>query len=161
MYIRTAYPEDLDAIMGIYENARLFMSRAGNPTQWGTVYPKRELLMDDIDKKQCYVCADGKEIRAVFVLKMGDDPTYAVIEAGAWKNNAPYGTIHRLAGDGKARGVTKLCVDFCRGKIPNLRADTHRNNTIMQHLLEKNGFEPCGTIYVEDGSPRIAYQSVG
>ena len=31
--------------------------------------------------------------------------------------------------------------------------------TMMQHVLEKNGFVPCGIIYVEDGSPRIAYQT--
>ena len=27
----------------------------------------------------------------------------------------------------------------------------------MQQLLEKMGFTPCGTIYLEDGSPRLAY----
>jgi RimJ/RimL family protein N-acetyltransferase len=43
-------------------------------------------------------------------------------------------------------------------QIPNIRIDTHRDNAIMQHLLEKNGFVKCGIIYVEDGSPRIAYQ---
>ena len=30
----------------------------------------------------------------------------------------------------------------------------------MQHLLEKNGFTPCGIIYVANGTPRIAYQRV-
>lgn len=28
----------------------------------------------------------------------------------------------------------------------------------MQQVFEKNGFERCGIIYVEDGSPRIGYQ---
>lgn len=28
----------------------------------------------------------------------------------------------------------------------------------MQHLFEKNGFERCGVIYVENGTPRFAYQ---
>ena len=28
----------------------------------------------------------------------------------------------------------------------------------MRHLLEKNGFKECGIIYVEDGTPRIAFQ---
>ena len=30
----------------------------------------------------------------------------------------------------------------------------------MQHLIEKNGFQRCGIIYVEDGSPRIAYEKI-
>ncbi len=29
---------------------------------------------------------------------------------------------------------------------------------VMQKVFEKNGFKRCGIIYVEDGTPRIAYQ---
>lgn len=39
-----------------------------------------------------------------------------------------------------------------------MRIDTHENNKVMQHLIKKNGFQECGIIYVEDGSPRIAYE---
>ena len=39
-----------------------------------------------------------------------------------------------------------------------MRGDTHEDNLPMQRVLEKNGFQRCGTIFVEDGSPRIAYQ---
>ena len=42
----------------------------------------------------------------------------------------------------------------------SLRADTHADNKIMQHLLEENGFTRCGIIHVEDGTPRIAYQKM-
>ena len=31
----------------------------------------------------------------------------------------------------------------------SLRADTHADNKIMQHLLEKNGFARCSIIHVE------------
>ena len=47
-----------------------------------------------------------------------------------------------------------------RGKQKSLRADTHADNKIMQHLLEKNGFTRCGIIHVADGTPRIAYQKL-
>ena len=40
----------------------------------------------------------------------------------------------------------------------SLRADTHADNKVMQHLLESEGFTRCGIIHVEDGTPRIAYQ---
>lgn len=36
--------------------------------------------------------------------------------------------------------------------------DTHKDNKITRHLIEKNGFAKCGIIYVADGSPRIAYE---
>lgn len=33
------------------------------------------------------------------------------------------------------------------------------NNTVMRNLLEKLGFLPCGTIYVEeDDFPRLAFE---
>ena len=49
-------------------------------------------------------------------------------------------------------------VKWCFERCPNLRIDTHEDNRIMQHLLEKNGFIYCGEITVEDGTSRMAYQ---
>ena len=34
------------------------------------------------------------------------------------------------------------------------------DNKIMQKVLLKNGFQETGIIYVEDGTPRIAYEKV-
>lgn len=44
-----------------------------------------------------------------------------------------------------------------RGRGLPLRADTHADNKVMQHLLEKNGFVRCGNITLADGTSRIAY----
>ena len=71
-----------------------------------------------------------------------------------------YGTIHRIAGNGKGRGLLKACVEYCSQFVPNLRIDTHNDNIVMQNDVAKNGFTKCGTIYVEDGTPRIAYQKI-
>ena len=99
------------------------------------------------------------EIHGVFVFIIGADPTYEVIEDGAWPDNSPYGTIHRIAGDGQVKGLLQLCVAFCKTQIKILRIDTHHDNRIMQRAIEKNGFQRCGIIYTANGSPRIAYQS--
>ena len=48
--------------------------------------------------------------------------------------------------------------DWCLRQGLPVRADTHADNKIMQHILEKNGFTKCGIIHVADGTPRIAYQ---
>lgn len=91
----------------------------------------------------------------------GADPTYQVIEGGAWLNDAlPYGTIHRLASSGKSKGVASAVIEWCLEHCQSLRADTYADNQIMQHLLEKNGFTRCGIIHVADGTPRIAYQKL-
>ena len=51
-------------------------------------------------------------------------------------------------------------LDWSMEHCQSLRADTHADNKIMQHLLEKNGFTRCGIIHVADGSPRFAYQKL-
>ena len=39
MLIRNAVQKDLPQIMKIYENARSYMRKTGNPTQWSGGYP--------------------------------------------------------------------------------------------------------------------------
>ena len=92
---------------------------------------------------------------------MGEDATYNVIEDGSWLSGDTYGTIHRVAGDGQVHGVLTMAVQFCEQKIKHLRIDTHNDNKIMQHVIEKNGFNRCGIIHVKDGSERIAYEKLG
>ena len=101
------------------------------------------------------------QLLGVFAFILGVDPTYQVIEDGAWLNDTlPYGTIHRLASSGKSKGVASAVIEWCLEHCQSLRADTHADNQIMQHLLEKNGFTRCGIIHVADGTPRIAYQKL-
>ena len=86
---------------------------------------------------------------------------YARIYDGQWLDDMqPYGTIHRLAGREDARGVAAACFDWCGTQLPNLRADTHRDNRIMQHILQKHGFRYCGIIYLLNGDERLAYQKI-
>lgn len=62
-----------------------------------------------------------------------------------------------MAGDGTVHGLFAACMAFCKGRMSHLRIDTHENNAVMRHLIAKHGFQPCGTIYVEDGTPRLAF----
>ena len=158
---RGAVRGDLEQILKIYAHAREVMAENGNPTQWGSGYPTRELLEDDIDTNRLFVYMVNGHMEAVFAFILGADPTYAVIEDGQWLNDTlPYGTIHRLASAGKCKGVATAVIAWCLEHCESLRADTHADNKIMQHLLEKNGFARCGIIHVADGTPRIAYQKM-
>ena len=49
-------------------------------------------------------------------------------------------------------------MDWAWEQCRNLRIDTHRDNYVMQRLLEKNGFVRCGLIDLREGGERIAYQ---
>jgi hypothetical protein len=159
MMIRLAETSDLDTILAVYGIAREYMAENGNAGQWGDAYPPVELLMSDIQAGQLFAITEDSVIHGVFAFIIGSDPTYAYIENGAWKNDEPYGTIHRIASDGAVKGVFSQCIEFCRSHINNLRIDTHEDNQIMNYLIPKHGFEKCGIIYTESNDPRIAYQS--
>ena len=158
MQIRKAKTDDLIEIMEIYHIAQELMIESGNPNQWGRSYPNEDLIRDDIANGTCYLICDGECVHGVFALFSGDEPTYQHIENGEWLNDEEYVTIHRIASDGKLHGLFDCAVDYCKSLSDNIRIDTHESNLIMQKLIERNGFEKCGRIYVADGSPRIAYQ---
>ena len=155
--IRLAEARDFDEILRIYDAARAFMRRSGNLKQWADGYPQPPLLKSDMKKKQLYVWEEDGVVHGVFAFILGEDPTYAYIEDGQWLNSLPYGTIHRIGSDGKAHGLLREALSFALTKTNQVRADTHRDNAPMQHVLAKNGFVRCGIIYLENGDPRIAY----
>ena len=144
MEIRKTKPEELNILIRMYENARIFMASHGNPLQWGNTY----------------VCVEHDKIIATFYYKEGIDDTYVRIYEGQWLNEAPYGVVHRITSDGTIRGAASFCLNWAFNKCGNLKIDTHRDNIVMQHLLDKNGFKYCGVVYLENGSERIAYQKV-
>ncbi len=155
--IRLATQRDLLRIFDVYAAARRLMAQSGNPTQWGDFYPPHDMLRADIPAKRLYVLERDGVIHAVFALVFGEDPSYGYIE-GAWRRNDAYATIHRLGSDG-CGGIYDEVLAFCREKCGYLRADTHHDNRVMQHLLEKSGFCRSGIIYMcDDGTPRVAYE---
>ncbi len=159
MNIRQTTFEDLEVVMKLYKDARAFMQASGNGTQWGSTYPERSLIEEDIQNGKSYVCLAEDEIVATFYFDKGEDPTYKVIEEGAWLNDSHYAVVHRIVGIGQ-RGAASFCLDWCFMQCNNIRIDTHRNNVPMQNLLKKNGFEYCGIIHIADGSERLAYQKI-
>ena len=59
-----------------------------------------------------------------------------------------------------SKGVANACLQWCYEQIPNLRADTHRDNHILQYILKKHGFKYCGIILLANGDERLAFQKV-
>lgn len=155
--IRQATAEDFERILEIYAYARRFMAETGNPNQWGTTHPPADQLAEDIRQGDLFVVEGGGQIHGVFAFFLGEDPTYREIFEGAWLSHAPYGTIHRIASDG-SHGIFPAALAWCTEQIPHIRIDTHHDNTVMQHVVEKAGFQRCGIIYIADGTPRIAYE---
>lgn len=162
--IEKTRPEQLDTVMQLYANARIFMAEHGNPDQWGSSFPPTEMIEADIAAGESYVCIVEDRIAAVFFYRSGyrygiqDDPDYGQMEEGQWLNEEDYGVVHRITSDGKTRGVASYCLQWALSRCGNLKIDTHRNNVVMQNMLKKNGFTYCGLIRIGDGSERLAFQ---
>ena len=161
MTIRLATYHDISEMLNTFAHARQQMIQDGNPTQWGDGYPQQEQLESDIKQCVSYVVVDehSQEIFGTFAFIIGEDPTYLRIDDGQWLNNEPYGTIHRIASNGKQTGIFRTALQWCYKQCPNIRIDTHHDNQRMIHLIEQAGFQQCGIIYTRNGSPRIAYQA--
>nr|MBE6545593.1 GNAT family N-acetyltransferase [Oscillospiraceae bacterium] len=162
MIIRPATHADVEAAARIYDNAREFMRKNGNPDQWQGEYPGGYDVEIGIENGTSYVCDDGGEIVATFYFEMNaDDPSYRRIYEGSWLSDAPYAVIHRIAVKYHGRGIADFCFNECFKLFPNVRIDTHERNIPMQKCLTRNGFEYCGVIYIEGlgtEGKRRAYQ---
>ena len=173
MQIRAATPADLDAVMAIIEEARRTIAALGI-NQWQNGTPNRAMLTRDMAEGQGRVVMLDGEIVGTFALIYGGEPTYTVMEGGAWltpdrtaDGDWSYIAIHRVAvslahrGSGISTALIDYAEEFARilGKT-SLRIDTHEGNVVMRRMLEKHGFVHRGTIHLENGDPRVAYEKM-
>lgn len=158
--IRPASAEDLGVVCSIYDAARRFMHANGNPTQWPGDYPGLQDAEKDLDLGALWVLDEGAGPIAVMSVLPGPDPTYAIIEGEPWLNSDPYWVMHRLAVAESGHGAGTHMLEWLCAQHDNVRADTHADNLPMQRTLERCGFLRRGTIWVEDGTPRVAYHFV-
>jgi len=157
MQIRKTTLTDLPQVMQIYTFAQKNMVDSGNTNQWHIGYPPQKIIEADINAGLSYVCTDGANILAVFFFDTKPDPTYTEID-GAWKNDLPYGVVHRIARAKDANGAGEFCLKWCLQQTPSVRIDTHKDNAPMLKLLQKLGFEYCGIIWLANGDERLAFQ---
>ena len=159
MKIRNARSDDLNTIFDIYDRARAFMRDNGNPEQWGYSYPPHELVLSDLENQNLYVVeSEDGSLAGVFSCFPEGDRAYDTIN-GKWLNDKPYTAVHRVASAGTHKGLFSAVLDFCLQFSDNIKIDTHKQNTVMQHVLKKHGFVQCGTI-ITDGLPFLAFQLV-
>lgn len=162
LQIRHSSADEIDTLMEIFEEAKSIMRADGNMLQWTGNYPSRELILSEIAQGNSYVCVNHEnKVVGTFAFIVGKDPTYQIIYDGAWLEDCTtYGTIHRLASRCNEHGIAAACLEWCFQQVPNLRADTHRDNRILQYILTKHGFSYCGIIHLLNGDERLAYQKI-
>ena len=174
MIIRKTTAADIDEIVQILDEARRTIAALGI-NQWQDGYPNRGSIETDLARNCSYVLeADGEDGRGhvigTFALIPDGEPLYDVIENGHWKtgdDSRNYNAVHRvaIAVASRGSGASTAMVDFVCGITrlegkASVRIDTHEGNLVMRRMLEKHGFVHCGTIYLANGDPRVAYERI-
>lgn len=161
MIIREAKPADIADIMLVMEAAKGIMRASGNMRQWADGYPSEDAITADMEKKGGFVIEDANKVVGYFAFLASPEPTYAQIYEGQWVDDVQsYHVVHRIASYPDVHGIFSAIMDFCFSRDTNIRIDTHRDNKIMQHNLQKHNFTYCGIIYLLSGDERLAYQRI-
>ena len=121
MEIRMAYPNEIQRIMEIIQDAKESLAQR-QVDQWQDGYPDEEIIFEDILYITFHRVAVAKE----------------------------------AAGKGGAQTFLQGLIEGEKG--PDFRCDTHPDNLVMQHLLEKLGYHYCGKVPID--GVRLAYQKI-
>ena len=147
------------AVMDVMEAAKGIMRQSGNLHQWGEGYPSEAVITSDMQRRGGFVVEEDGAVVAYFAFLPSPEPTYDRIYEGEWLDDVqPYHVVHRIASYPNVHGIFDDIMAFCFAHDANIRIDTHRDNTIMQHNIAKHGFTYCGIIYLASGDERLAYQ---
>ena len=126
---------------------------------------KSQGIIGDLAHGRGYFIGEGSSAAAYLCIDFAGEASYETLQ-GSWKSDLPYAVVHRMAISGAYRGhgiasiAFQLIEELCIQKgIYSVRVDTDEKNAIMRHVLEKNGFDYCGTIWF-DNSVKYAYEKM-
>ncbi len=168
-FIRKTEAEDIPALTKIFAEARKTIAALGID-QWQNGYPNAAVVTEDIERSQSFVVVEDGRVIATFAMLTDGEPTYDIIFDGQWQTDgghADYIALHRVAISVacRGRGISTKIIEYAKESARalgrrSLRIDTHEGNVVMRKMLERHGFVHCGTILLEDGAPRVAYECV-
>ncbi len=160
--IRQAVPEDLTAIVELYDGViDLFQAQTGNTGWRRGVYPTETDFQKAIETGTLYLGELEGRLAAGMILTQGTDKTYG---EPPWRVDAPdeeTAVIHTLgvspafSGRGLALQMIEGAVTLAREKgWRALRLDVLEDNVPAQRLYQRAGF-----VYIE--TKQIWYESTG
>ena len=169
MKIRLANQEDLNQIMNIINDAKIYLKNQGLK-QWNLAdgYPQKEVLLNDINDGSCYVLEQNNSLIATMSIIFETDENYNEIENGNWLTNNKYASIHRIAIRNDFHhlklGITMLLEAekiVKNNNIFSIKIDTHNKNIPMTKTILNAGYTYCGIITLKrsnEDNKRDAYE---
>ncbi len=164
MELKLAEFKDIEIAVKIIDEAKAHLKEQGI-NQWQNGYPDYDAIKKDISTNKGYFLVNEDEILGYLCIDFDGEPAYDTLK-GSWNSNKKYVVVHRLAFSQNARGkgiahevFNLVCKESLNKNIDYFRVDTDADNIKMQHILKKNGFEFCGTIWF-DNSEKIAFDKM-
>ena len=144
MEIRLAFPNEVDAIMQVMEDAKKCLADSGSD-QWQNGYPNADIIIEDIISGQAYVALEDGELLAYVAVTKSPEAAYEAIYEGNWQaGESEYLVFHRIAvaADVQGQGVAQT---FLEGLIEgfdylDFRSDTHGLQTRSCSIFLKTWF---------------------
>ena len=157
MIFRKATFEDIDTIEQMIRAASARLGAAGID-QWQRGYPNRQSIERDIEAGVGMLLCEGATLLMYGAVIFTGEPAYDDLTAG------DYAVVHRLCaseifvGMGFAKSFMFAAEAMASERVKSMRIDTHPDNKIMQHLVERLGYTYCGDVVIE--SRRLAYEKI-
>ena len=165
MKIRKALLSDIEQILPLYRMARDFQRNVLNLIQWEDNYPSRSQLLEDIRNHGSYVVMEDNKLNreerivGTFYLGSGPDRVYLPLKAH-WENLDQIVTLHRIASHLESSGVGNYVFRWLQENFDHVMVDTHDQNEVMKHLINKHQFKYLGVVTLEKGGLRNTYEWV-
>ncbi len=155
---------EIQIAMSIINEAKRHLKEQGID-QWQNGYPDYSSIEKDIMQEKGFFIVEDDIILGYLCIDYDGEPAYSSMQ-GTWNTSEKYVVVHKMAFTENARGkgISNLAFQLVeemskkRG-INSFRIDTDPGNKKMQHILKKNGFSFCGTIWF-DNSEKIAFDKV-
>lgn len=145
---RLAEKEDINEIFSIFQNAVDNMNN-NNIFQWDKIYPNKNIIETDIEKKQMYIGLLHNKIVSAYVLNCEYDKEY---NNGKWQYpDSKYIVVHRLCvnPDYQNNGIGTLTMLHIENEMQKLKTETIRLDVFTLNpyaikMYEKLGYNKVG-----------------
>lgn len=157
--------DDLNFAMEFINQAKKYL-KSQCIDQWQKGYPDEISIKNDLENQKGYFLSCDSNFIGYLCIDFDGEPAYDNLN-GEWLNkNQKYVVVHRMAisNDYRGKGIASIAFnlveELAKSKgVFSFKVDTDEDNSKMKHILSKNGFQYCGTIWF-DNSVKIAYEKI-
>ncbi len=123
--------------------------------QWDEVYPSKEILAGDVERKETHVIETDKQVAGFIIINENQSPEYAELE---WECPGKALVVHRLTIEPsyQRKGLATYLMDFAEETAANrgyncIRLDAFTENPAAYLLYLNRGYRKAGIVRFRKG----------